>query len=127
MLSSINGPQCMQREMSCCSVGHCSTCINLRIRNSTVLCGYTMSYSVNFQLSFTSGVLPVAKSAASVLWNHYVKESEKSEENTNIQTASSDLCISLQRFVSLFLIVLCLVLYFGLNLLLTLGSCPTRK
>lgn len=86
-----------------------------------------MSYSVNFQLSFTSGVLPVAKSAASVLWNHYVKESEKSEENTNIQTASSDLCISLQRFVSLFLIVLCLVLYFGLNLLLTLGSCPTRK
>lgn len=58
-----------------------------------------MKHSVNFQLSFTSGVLPVAKSAAAVLWNHYVKEPEKSEENTNIQTASSDLCISLQRYV----------------------------
>ena len=44
-------------------------------------------------------MLSVAKSAASVLWNHFVKEREMYEENTNIQTASSDLCISLQRFV----------------------------
>ena len=48
-------------------------------------------------------MLSVAKSAASVLWNHFVSEPELSEENTNIQTASSDLCISLQRFVNLLL------------------------
>ena len=64
---------------------------------------------MTFQLSFTSGVLSVAKSAASVLWNYYVKEPEICEENTNIQTASSDLCISLPRFVywiRLFLVAL---------------------
>ena len=55
--------------------------------------------SFHLQLSFASGVLSVAKSAASVLWNHFVKEREIYEENTNIQTASFDLCISLQRFV----------------------------
>ena len=55
--------------------------------------------SFHLQLSFASGVLSVAKSAASVLWNHFVKEREIYEENTNIQTASSDLCISLQRLV----------------------------
>ena len=55
--------------------------------------------SFHLQLSFASGVLSVAKSAASVLWNHFVKEREIFEENTNIQTASSDLCISLQRLV----------------------------
>lgn len=61
-----------------------------------------MQYFVTFQLSYTSGVLSVAKSAASVLWNYYVKEPEICEENTNIQTASCDLCISLQRYFSLF-------------------------
>ena len=55
--------------------------------------------SFHLQLSFASGVLSVAKSAASVLWNHFVKEREIYEENTNIQTASFDLCISLQRLV----------------------------
>jgi len=69
-----------------------------------------MQYFVTFQLSFTSGVLSVAKSAASVLWNYYVKEPEICEENTNIQTASSDLCISLQRYVRLFWILLFLAL-----------------
>ncbi|XP_027049490.1 cilia- and flagella-associated protein 54-like [Pocillopora damicornis] len=56
-----------------------------------------MAWGYLAQLSFASGVLSVAKSAASVLWNHFVKEREIYEENTNIQTASSDLCISLQR------------------------------
>ena len=55
--------------------------------------------SFHLQLSFASGVLSVAKSAASVLWNHFVKEREIYEENTNIQTANFDLCISLQRLV----------------------------
>ncbi|PFX16137.1 Uncharacterized protein C12orf55-like [Stylophora pistillata] len=56
-----------------------------------------MAWGYLAQLSFASGVLSVAKSAASVLWNHFVKEREICEESTNIKTASSDLWISLQR------------------------------
>ncbi|CAH3193048.1 unnamed protein product, partial [Porites evermanni] len=56
-----------------------------------------MAWGYLAQLSFSSGVLPIAKSAASVLWNHFVREPELCQENTNIQSASSDLCISLQR------------------------------
>ena len=72
--------------------------------------------SFNLQLSFASGVLSVAKSAASVLWNHFVKEREMYEENANIQTAGSDLCISLQRLVltlnnSRFIYFLILLIY----------------
>ena len=62
----------------------------------------TLSFVI-LQLSFSSGVLSVAKSAASVLWNHFVKEPELSKENTDIQTASTDMCISLQRLFFLLL------------------------
>lgn len=52
-----------------------------------------------FQLSFTCGILSIAKSSSTILWNHFVKKSEQSEENTNNQSAGIDACISLQRFL----------------------------
>ncbi|XP_068714673.1 cilia- and flagella-associated protein 54-like isoform X3 [Montipora foliosa] len=56
-----------------------------------------MAWGYLAQLSFASGVLSIAKSAASVLWNHFVKESEDPEENSSIQSAATDICISLKR------------------------------
>ncbi|XP_074609756.1 cilia- and flagella-associated protein 54-like isoform X1 [Acropora palmata] len=56
-----------------------------------------MAWGYLAQLSFTCGILSIAKSSSTILWNHFVKKSEQSEENTNNQSAGTDACISLQR------------------------------
>ena len=50
------------------------------------------------QVAYTTRTLSVAKSATSVLWNHFVLETVASKEKADIQTAEDDFKITLKKY-----------------------------
>ena len=49
------------------------------------------------QIAYTAGIPSVAKEAASVLWNFFIKAEDPEKTSSIIQTAGNDLCVTLKR------------------------------